>query len=70
MSHLNLDDVWASRERADSRGNRITICLTDRDRSRLEAQAGRLRSRGRSAYAATLGAELIALGLDALETEK
>jgi hypothetical protein len=69
IGHLSLEDVWASRQRTDSRDNKITVCLTDKDRGRLEAQAGRLRNRGRTAFAATLASELIARGLDALEAE-
>ena len=69
IRHLSLEDVWASRKKPGIPRRNFTVRLSDSTRERLEAQAMRLRAHGRSAYAATLGAELIERGLDALEAD-
>lgn len=69
IRHLDLEDVWASRKDLAPRHN-FTVRLAKSTRERLEAQAMRLRAHDRSAYAATLAAELIERGLDALEADE
>ena len=69
IGHLSLEDVWASRKKPGAPRQNYTIRLSEEARNRLEAQALRLRSSGRVAYAATLATELIERGLDALEAD-
>lgn len=65
---LNLEGISASRKSLDPK-RYLSIRLSNRDRERLELQAMRLRAHDRHAYAATLAAELVRRGLDALEEE-
>lgn len=69
IRHLDIEDVWASRKKPGTPRHNFTVRLAESTRERLEAQAMRLRAHDRSAFAATLAAELIERGLDALEAE-
>lgn len=65
--HLDLDDVWGSRKKPGPNRRYFSIRISDDLRERLEAQAMRLRSRGYTAYAATVASELVEKGVEALE---
>lgn len=65
--HLKLDEVWGSRKKPGAPRRYMSIRVSDELRERLELLAMRLRSRGYTAYAATVASELVEKGVDALE---